>query len=119
MMSESNHTPGPWAVCEYNNGITGEYGLHGIFPENYDRSLKQQTPIVEKVWGSTLAESDANANLIAAAPDLRDALAQAIPYFEELAKHLEASEMPGHAGNVTIHLHRMRAAIAKATGQNA
>ena len=62
------HTPGPWAVKEYDNGFTGEYGLHGIF------AAGAVTPLVPSVWGSTLAESDANARLIAATPELRDLL---------------------------------------------
>jgi hypothetical protein len=69
----TKHTPGPWAVKEYDNGFTGEHGLHGIFQATH-LSDGQQTPIVEKVWGSTLDESDANARLIAAAPALAEAL---------------------------------------------
>ena len=59
------HTPGPWIIVEYEKRESpAASGAHGIFREG------AITPLVESVWGATLAESDANARLIAAAPDL-------------------------------------------------
>lgn len=62
----SGHTPGPWEVRSYDKDH--QRGLHGIF------RVGSQLPIVEAVWGRNIHESDANARLIAAAPELLDLL---------------------------------------------
>ena len=62
----SGHTPGPWEVRSYDKG--SQRDMHGIF------KLGNQLPIVESVWGRNIHESDANAKLIAAAPQLLEAL---------------------------------------------
>ena len=60
----TKHTPGPWAVVggsimvEYDGGFFDLAYVDGIFPNGY----------------LTVAERNANANLIAAAPDLLAAL---------------------------------------------
>lgn len=102
-MSESGFTPGPWAAKVLDQ--QGEYKQWAV------THAYENKPICSVFY--VTSEGEANAELIARSPDMQEALAQAIPYFEELAKHLESSEMPGHAGNVTIHLKRMRAALAK------
>ena len=65
----TTHTPGPWNILEYVKAETpAVHGAHGIFAPG------AVLPIVGEVFGGTLEESDANARLIAAAPELLDAL---------------------------------------------
>lgn len=62
-------TPGPWVVREYDDANTGIRKALGVFAPN-----SNHLRIVEGAWGRTLAESDANLALIAAAPAMLAAL---------------------------------------------
>lgn len=100
MGQQGGHTAGPWDV---------------VFDRDDRRSLRVSAPggkyiavCVER--GSLIrdqAEFEANARLIAAAPELLDAL-------EEVVTDLQFSEAPQHRNLVTL----ARAAIAKAKGES-
>jgi hypothetical protein len=60
--------------------------------------------------------SQANARLIAAAPDLLEALLDALPYVEDVLDNPEQLAC-FKAGTVQRHAKAIRAAIAKATGE--
>ena len=104
-MSEVKHTPGPWAVEygltndpeKYTPGIDAKHGfsilMFGIKSQNEECGIR----------GRTIGEQEANARLIAAAPELLGAL-QAM---------LNITDFHELYGNTTD---RARAAIAKATG---
>jgi|HubBroStandDraft_4_1064222.scaffolds.fasta_scaffold01416_10 hypothetical protein len=62
----ANHTPGPWELRKHNYGNYRD--AIGVF------RVGSNTAIVDGVWGRNLTESDTNARLIAAAPDLLEAL---------------------------------------------
>ncbi len=98
----NKHTPGPWVVGEPNKGpVAGTVPVHTAdYMESY-----RTGQLVCSVYG-TAAFSDANARLIAAAPDLLDAL-QGIQAAWDEGRLLTSDE----AAN-------MRAAIAKATGES-
>lgn len=90
----SGHTPGPWTV-----GISADNGIHCVDCEDVE---------ICEVWGAVrdkveTEESAANARLIAAAPELLEAL-------ETAAEALEAAEFFEKAAMA-------RAAIAKAKGE--
>lgn len=100
------HTPGPWA-----------WDHHVLVPERVDCAESNvQTIMVAETfgcgfvgsdWRATMAESDANMELVAAAPDLLKAL-------REVVRRLVARapvELDGVALEVAL------AAIAKATGE--
>ena len=92
----SKHTPGPWEVVELVDG----YDIRS--PESRCRIATASDP--EAVWGAVLREEDAC--LIAAAPDLLEAL-------EKLVSLIDAGE-----GTWTLEeQQKARAAIAKAKGQ--
>lgn len=97
---DTQHTPGPWTIRPYN--FDNVRGAHGVFPEG------RRIPICHSIMGGDLEEADANAALIAAAPELLAALRAA----EVWAEHIEDDEsrVP-----VDVRL-AMRAAIAKAQG---
>jgi hypothetical protein len=93
--SMNKHTPGPWHTAE-------EQGVQ-------IRSTKHQ---IAKVWTMRGDEWKANANLIAAAPDLLDALLEMFasipPYREDGTSTIPDSTVE-----------KANAAIAKATGEQA
>ncbi len=97
-MSNSKHTPGPWKVGSMSNGdfykrnIAGADGYHVAIASSRDDS-----------------EVDANALLIAAAPDLLEALKMLLIYTKACEGVLNCTP----AGQIGI----AEAAIAKATGE--
>ncbi len=99
----NKHTPGPWVVGEPNKGpVAGTVPVHTAdYMESY-----RAGQLVCSVYG-TAAFSDANARLIAAAPDLLDALQKLVGYLDGTVGdyHLENYALPA-----------ARSAVAKAIG---
>ena len=97
-------TPGPWEVRKHSYGTVRD--AEGIF------RVGEKTPLIDGVWGRNLSEADANARLIAAAPELLAALQE---LREQLRQHVKL--------DVKKHYSLMVAdaaagtAIAKATGE--
>lgn len=81
----NKHTPAPWHVA---NGV----------------QIRSERDQIAKVWMMRHGEGQANAHLIAAAPDLLEALAEVVEWLE----------LGDHAG--PMHS-KARAAIAKARGE--
>ncbi len=102
-MNTSKHTPGPWTKgtsnegkeCVWLNGLTEPF--YGMGPDH--------------TWID--CGTEANANLVAAAPDLLEALKEAELVLAEKLRRLGADP------NVSPTTHRIRAAISKATGGEA
>ena len=95
-MSEAKFTPGPWT--KWRNSVHSEDGICIAECGNSVRT----THLSEE-------ESEANTNLIAAAPELLEAL-------EAIIKGLEASDEEGLIGH-TEQIINAKAAIAKARGE--
>ena len=91
----AKHSLAPWRVSERDNGDL-------VVRDSDDPDFPAGRPVCE-LWVTTAPrdERDANARLIAAAPELLAALVALVPWLEE----------QGHGGAVTA-----RRAIAKATG---
>ena len=105
-MTETKHTPGPWeaviTVCGFWNvrepgGISGGRGVATIGFQKIDRSW-----VIDDV-------DEANARLIAAAPELLAALVDCIPDLERFV----STQGPGPDRRLEV----ARAAIARATGK--
>lgn len=97
----TSHTPGPWAISKL---ATPSYAPEfGIYAEGSERDLA-------RIIGDN---STANATLIAAAPDLLDALYNALPYVEDILAD-KAQLACFKPGVVQQHAAAIRAAIAKA-----
>lgn len=96
-MSQAKHTPGPWVVD--GDVIRGDQQRNG--------SISVASMLdVSYPYGRRAGESKhANARLIAAAPELLDALVEAASGYSEFSE-----------GDCEI-LRKCRAAIAKATGE--
>jgi hypothetical protein len=111
----AKHTPGPWVVRR--NGITGyPAAIEAINACNKTRG--KVGPSVTRWNAITLPSSEegqANANLIAAAPELLEALleAEAGLEFAGADKEPEGQFVPAP----TLALRIVRAAIAKAKGE--
>ncbi|MNO35951.1 hypothetical protein D3C76_260090 [compost metagenome] len=89
----SKHTPGPWKVLREHDWHTGtKFGIVGVVPSNH-----------------TITE--ANASLIAAAPDLLEALEWAM---DRVGYH----QRTGTNGSYCDQVDKARAAIAKAKGES-
>lgn len=99
-MSDTQHTPGPWAT----DGREAGWNILGLAGER-----------VATVWRDGPHRPAANARLIAAAPELLEVLGDILPW---LAK----AEAEGVFENCVVPkggqraINRARAAIAKATG---
>jgi hypothetical protein len=111
-MSEAKHTPGPWFIDESKGPILqgGAKATVGVwaqarFDEACDSDDDEIEPEDEKwvcgAWGTLSHEDIANARLIAAAPDLLEAL-------EDL--------LSGRDSDIDWRV-AARAAIAKAKGE--
>lgn len=95
----AKHTPGPWFCDERSDGDSKRY------------VLSESAPFPGSVAFVCLdiSEAEANARLIAAAPDLLDALLEAVTEYRKL---------PHSLGYEFTHLPMMESAIKKARGES-
>lgn len=103
------HTPGPWEACD-----PGDYG---DFNGESRVILGDDRRIAVVHWSPRLntAQSDANACLIAAAPELLAALVELLEPLERASALLVAAGKAADE-NAEAAFDRARAAISKATG---
>lgn len=102
-MTDAKHTPGPWAV--------------GYLDQSGQRIVKQEHIEICTCWhhsvGSIEQEMEANARLIAAAPDLLEALEGLVKINEE--HNAAMAVIMGRPANwKDTYLDKARAAILKA-----
>ena len=90
----TKHTQGPWRMLGGNIYTTGTGG---------------------RDWTIPVPLNDANRALVEAAPDMLEALLDALPYVEDVLDNPEQLAC-FKAGVVQRHAKAIRAAIAKATG---
>ena len=109
----SKHTPGPWFIDKVNEGQWDV--CHECDDENCWTVIHQATTEIGNVEDRLTDEDKANARLISAAPELLEALLDALPYVEDVLSNKEqlACFKPGV---VERHAKLIRSAIAKATG---
>ena len=116
----TQHTKGPWTAHIGEFSYADNVGSRPVTfgeDENVGRicvvsaiaDRKRNTP-----YNAPDLERDANARLIAAAPDLLEALR---PLIHQLEMAYEDSEDAANAYGVTEDIARARAAIARATGE--
>jgi hypothetical protein len=97
-MANQNHTPGPWISRRGTIG-TVKYHIAEMMPSSYPDMPPGFAPADEQ---------EANARLIAAAPELLEALLNLLPLAESAMKECGQYD-------IRAELHEARAAIAKAT----
>ena len=100
---------GPWAVFEFGGTIGDDFGGKGICQSGKSLEILMGDP--SAFVASIIEEcpnADANAHLIAAVPELRDADEMALDYLEN------------HHGNEAAHrlvVMALKAALAKSRGE--
>lgn len=107
-MSKQTHTPGPW---QKESDGAGEFGIHA----DAGRTWKFVAMVTANGQGSavvTEAEAEANARLVAAAPELLAACELALAYMER-----HSVPAPEYVTARANDLNILRAAIAKAGGR--
>ncbi|OWB46501.1 hypothetical protein [Stenotrophomonas maltophilia] len=106
----SKHTPGPWIAYEIAPDDP-EWGACEIWPDENDREDEEGTvkPVATMVMGVE------NARLIAAAPELLDALIEAVKCGMVPISSAKDGGASTHSRQVRC-ADMIRAAIAKATG---
>ena len=97
------HTSGPWAICEIRNE-------HCEVDRCIVDHMYTKIAVCEQWNEPVTEESDANARLIAAAPELLEALQSA----ENAMTEASGASLPA-ARVVSAAIHQARAAIANAT----
>ena len=102
MTDKPKWTPGPWAATSEDNG---EWD---IYSESWDIATVAARAGMEDPNG----RSDANAHLIAAAPDLAEALKNLIARYDEVVTTPDCS-----CGQDDHDVTMARAALAKARGE--
>ena len=112
MNTETKHTRGPWLIGPMNESIRPDVTTPHVGQINGGC-------IIATLYGSDMA---ANANLIAAAPDLYDELKEARGYVYELLcrRRLEFSgrERTGYVTEMEECIDLIDAALAKAEGKS-
>ena len=111
-MTDSKHTPGPWSIYgkpgDYPGIEAGQIPFSVVvfgFPDEYHPC---------GIQGRDSNEMQANARLIAAAPDLLEALRTCVAVIEIQQRFCESTAEGKAAWDETLD--HARAAIAKATG---
>jgi hypothetical protein len=94
---DAKHTPGPWSVLEVRN-------LDG---EGWAREIEAADLTVALIYADV--NMDADARLIAAAPDMYAALLAVLP---DLQHYVDT-----HGAGPDVRLAALRAALAKADGR--
>ncbi len=97
------HTPGPW-IC--HSGAVWKDGPN-VYPKGQEMGIPIARMDREPGNGTQPVERDSNARLIAAAPELLEALA-------ELIDQLEGIGIPDFHGAEGLDLRQARTAITKA-----
>lgn len=106
-MTQFKGTPGPWSLDEFDNIVHGEEPLRGWGRKETVRVSGVALP------GRVTEEYAANTRLVAAAPELLEALWELVNEYESIVTH----EFGSSALDVDPNYIRAKAAIAKATGE--
>lgn len=113
---ESKHTPGPWEVRDEFSPY--EYGTVEVYKEDGNKWIA--SALGTHVGPSTKEEAKANANLIAASPDLLEAIQHALN-LKDLWSADQYGTVPSDYEGTKNALQQMQdkleAAYLKATGQ--
>ena len=111
MTTDFGHTPGPWEV---ESPMDHELWIVEAGKQAYEWRVIAGCPWPDDIGGISRKQVKANAHLIAAAPDMRDALVGLAPILATAESN--ASGNPEWEA-VSAKVNAARAAIAKATGQ--
>jgi hypothetical protein len=116
-MNESEHTNGPWFAYHQNEHHEWQIGA-GVPPEDADNDGHYEFIVAQTFGGigSDDSESDANARLIAAAPDLLAVHLDSVEILEIVLE--EREEIVGEDEVLRNLISRIKEVVAKAEGQS-
>ncbi len=107
-MTQAQHTQGPWGI---ETGLIGDYQHYAIYHE--DQELRSQIAIMyDSKLCAEHGKLEANARLIAAAPDLLHTLYGALPFVEDCLDSAIYKK-----GVVQKMINEIRAIISKVEGE--
>lgn len=114
MTDQPKWTPGPWEIEQPQNFALQI--VHGDFPTRHQDVA--QIPLDQAdEYDTPEQEARANARLIAAAPDMAEALESLLRYFEDLyGDNVLPDNTPTDLKATMGELRRARAALSKARG---
>lgn len=118
-MTNGKHTPGPWHYIGdgFDSCAAADCGTDGYTVITRDSEGAFEGTICEIDYQNDDAEAEANARLIAAAPELLEALEG---MFEDFISIPEMRDKPEYIAKVVAERkEKARAAIAKAKGESA
>lgn len=124
-MGGQSHTAGPWRFHDgsVKGPADGSAELFDFITADGREYHAQKQPNfwhLVSLWRPHLAPTEANARLIAAAPDLMEALEGLLANAEVSRHHLQATESAMLVGSALFDtILQARAAIVKATGESA
>lgn len=108
----AKHTPGPWENL-HKAGVATKIDLTGRWKVNIGKRVTEMSgKMIATIFGHTQEEAEANASLIAAAPELLDALQEAVFHLQGYLVQY------GHAPTMQKKMDGFKSLITKATGGN-
>jgi hypothetical protein len=106
-MSEAKFTPGPWRAEKVSK--FGECDIYGPNGEELALIYVSNGADDPEMW-----PAEANARLIASAPDLLDSVYEFLERYEDMESAELFAKLPGEEAQRVV---RARAALSKATGE--
>ena len=105
----STHTPGKW---DYISNINGTYSVYSRSERGFDDTYGFGTNSLAEVFTEGVIDPEANARLIAAAPELRVALIGALEALEATAEfmstiNLQTEDLRSITGTISELLDRI------------
>lgn len=113
-MTEAKHTPGPWHY-DWTQKVNGVIQSYAVGPARRPLDEIDHIDTIVEVDNDT-NNAEANARLIAAAPELLEALEQSLDWTVDFIESGDAGFWDVDKDENVI---RMRSAIAKAKGETA
>ncbi len=121
---ENKHTPAPWELCDI--GDYGDFDGNSqviLGTDGFDEPMLKRLAVVQVTKGDE--ENEANAQLIAAAPELLEALEEVVPLFKSLIQdYAKVADSNGellatqvYIDNLNKHYVKAESAIKKARGE--
>lgn len=115
-MSKPQFTPGPWKAAPYSSVVGCPISAQPDPEKNTILVAGTRSAVAETPEGFR-AEVEANARLIAAAPEIYEALTQAVGWFQQYADGHTAEGDADKAARNQTRADTGRAALAKADGR--
>jgi len=109
--TQDKHTPGPWRITHNGSYSPPRFEISGRAGDGREYGFAEVS-----AWPLHAGEAEANARLIAAAPEMLEALKTLTPIASDQHAHI-TSDCGGNCPDL-IAIKQARAAIARARGES-